>query len=223
MAVRDTAAQDSGIGRRRQAAKLAEGNEEYQAKRRELIRVAATVFQEKGYEAATLNDIAERVGADRATLYYYVGGKHELFQEAVRGGVADNLLEVERILKLDEAPDAKLRLIATRLLTSYEANYPHMFVYIQEDMRKVASEESDWAKDMTKKTRRFEASTIKLIKQAIAEGRFRSDIEPELAANALFGMINWTHRWFKPGKKHSASEIVDAFWTIYFEGMRADK
>jgi AcrR family transcriptional regulator len=223
MAVKDTAAQESGIGRRRRAAKRAEGNEEYQAKRRELIRVAATVFKEKGYEAATLNDIAERLGADRATLYYYVGGKEELFQEAVRGGVADNLLEVERILKLDTTPDEKLRLIVTRLLTSYEANYPHMYVYIQEDMRKVASEQSDWAKDMTRQTRRFESATMKLMKQAVAEGRFREDIQPELAANALFGMVNWTHRWFKPGKKLSASEIVDSFWTIFVEGMRASK
>jgi AcrR family transcriptional regulator len=65
---------ESGIGRRRAAA-LAEGGDEYQSKRRELIKAAATVFKQKGYEAATLNDIAELVGADRASLYYYVGGK----------------------------------------------------------------------------------------------------------------------------------------------------
>jgi TetR/AcrR family transcriptional regulator, cholesterol catabolism regulator len=220
MAGRVSTTPESGIGRRRKAAKRADGNEEYQTKRRELIRVAATVFKEKGYEAATLNDIAERVGADRASLYYYVGGKEELFQEAVRGGVAENLAEVERILKLDESPEQKLRLIVERLLTSYEANYPHMYVYIQEDMGKVASEESEWAKEMTRQTRRFESITIRLIKQAIEQGRFRDDIRPELAANALFGMINWTHRWFKPGKKLSASQLTDSFWTIFFEGMR---
>jgi AcrR family transcriptional regulator len=221
MAPRASQAAESGIGRRRSAAKHAEGNEEYQVKRRELIRVAAEVFKEKGYEAATLNDIAERVGADRASLYYYVGGKDELFQEAVRDGVAANLVEVERILKLDQGPDAKLRLIVERLLSSYEADYPHMYVYIQEDMRRVASERSDWAKEMTRQTRRFEAITIMLIKQAIAEGIFRDDFRPELATNALFGMVNWTHRWFKPGKKLSASELADSFWAIFFDGMRA--
>jgi AcrR family transcriptional regulator len=220
MAARGSAVPESGIGRRRKAAKRAGNNKEYQEKRRELIRVAATVFKEKGYEAATLNDIAERVGADRASLYYYVGGKEELFQEAVRDGVASNLAEVERILKLDESPEGKLRLIVEMLLSSYEENYPHMYVYIQEDMRKVASEESEWAKEMTRQTRRFESITIKLINQAIDEGIFRDDLRPELAANALFGMVNWTHRWFKPGKKLSASELTDSFWTIFFEGMR---
>jgi AcrR family transcriptional regulator len=220
MAVSGPAA-ESGIGRRRQAAKGGKNNAEYQAKRRELIQAGATVFKEKGYEAATLNDVAERVGVDRASLYYYVGGKEELLHEAVRGGVADNLAEVERILKLDETPEEKLRLIISRLLSSYEETYPAMFVYIQEDMSKVASEDSEWAQEMTRQTRRFESITLKLIKQAIDEGRFRDDVPPELAANGLFGMINWSHRWFKPGKKFDAEQIIDAFWKIFIEGMRA--
>jgi AcrR family transcriptional regulator len=221
MAVNGPAAAESGIGRRRQAAKGSKSNAEYQAKRRELIQVGATVFKEKGYEAATLNDIAERVGVDRASLYYYVGGKEELLHEAVRGGVAENLAEVERILKLDESPEEKLRLIVARLLRSYEESYPAMYVYIQEDMSKVASEDSEWAQEMTRQTRRFENATLKVIKQAQEEGRFRTDISPELAANGLFGMVNWTHRWFKPGKKLNAEQIIDAFWSIFFEGMRA--
>jgi AcrR family transcriptional regulator len=210
---------ESGIGRRRAAA-LAEGGDEYQSKRRELIQAAATVFKEKGYDAATLNDVAELVGADRASLYYYVGGKEELFQEAVRGGVEANLAEVERILKLDELPEEKLRLIARRLLGSYEEHYPSMYVYIQEDMGKVASIDSEWAREMQRAERRFVSVTIALIKEAIDAGRLRDDVRPEVAANALFGMVNWTHRWFKPGKKLAAAELADSFCEIFFAGMQ---
>jgi hypothetical protein len=138
----------------------------------------------------------------------------------VREGVQANLVEVERILGLDEPPDEKLRLIARRLLCSYEENYPYMYVYIQEDMRKVASDDSAWAREMTRQTRRFESATIELIKQAIEDGRFRDDVRPEVAANAIFGMINWTHRWFKPGKRLSAAQLADSFWSIFREGMR---
>jgi TetR/AcrR family transcriptional regulator, cholesterol catabolism regulator len=208
----------SGIGRRRAAA-LAEGGDEYQSKRRELIKAAATVFKEKGYDAATLNDVAELVGADRASLYYYVGGKEELFQETVRGGVEANLAEVERIMKLDELPEEKLRRIARRLLTSYEEHYPSMFVYIQEDMGKVASIDSEWAREMRRAERRFVSVTIALIQEAIDAGRLRDDVRPEVAANALFGMVNWTHRWFKPGKKLAAAELADSFCEIFFAGM----
>jgi TetR/AcrR family transcriptional regulator, cholesterol catabolism regulator len=218
---RDAKEEQSGIGRRRAAARV-EGKNDYKAKRAELIKAAAAVFKEKGYEAATLNDVAQRVGSDRASLYYYVGGKEELFQEAIRESVEANLAEVDRILKLDESPDRKLRLIVERLISSYEEHYPHMYVYIQEDMAKVAAEDTEWAREMTRHTRRFEASTLKLINEAIAEGIFRDDIRPDLIANALFGMLNWTHRWFKPGHRLTAAQLADSFWKILFDGLRAD-
>ena len=218
---RDTTAR-SGIGRRRAAARL-DSNDEYRTRRRDLIRAAALVFKEKGYEAATLNDVAERFGADRASLYYYVSGKQELFQEAIREEVEANLAELERILVGDDGPEEKLRLIIRRLVCSYEDNYPHMYVYIQEDMRRVASDSSPWAKQMALATRRFESVTLALIQEVIEQEGFRSDVPPELAVNALFGMMNWTHRWFKPGNRLTAIEIMDTFWAIFVDGMRVGR
>jgi AcrR family transcriptional regulator len=214
--------QPSGIGRRRAAAR-ADSNDEYRARRRDLIRAAAIVFKEKGYEAATLNDVAERFGADRASLYYYISGKQELFQEAIREGVEANLAELELILERDDGPEEKLRLIIKQLVSSYEDNYPHMYVYIQEDMRRVASDSSPWAKQMAAATHRWQTTTLALINEIIEQQGFRADVPPELAANALFGMMNWTHRWFKPGERLTAVEIMDTFWAIFLDGMRVGR
>lgn len=210
---------ESQIGRRRLAAR-SDGSEGYGAKRQELIRVAATVFKEKGYEAATLNDVAERFGADRATLYYYVGSKEELFQEAVRGVLETNLEEAERILKRKGDAREKLRALIEQLILSYEENYPYTYLYIQEDMRRVTSEDTPWARDMTRQTRRLESIAIKLIREGVDEGLFRGDVPVKLASNALFGMLNWTHRWFRPGGELSGPELVDAFSAIFLDGMR---
>lgn len=211
---------ESGIQRRRKAA-LAEGGEDYRRRRKELVAAAAAVFREKGYEAARLSDIAARVGADRASLYYYVGGKEELFREAVRGVVESNLTEVARIMDSDAKPDRKLRLIVNTLISSYEQHYPHMYVYIQEEMQRVRLGGSDWALEMTAFTHEFEASTIGLVKECIEAGIFRDDVRADLAINALYGMLQWTHRWYVPGRGLSAVEMADAFWTIFVEGMAA--
>jgi AcrR family transcriptional regulator len=209
---------ESGIQRRRKAA-LAEGSREYRERRAQLVAAAATVFREKGYAAATLNDIASLVGADRASLYYYFGGKEELFREAVREVVESNLTEVDRIMRSDAGPDRKLKLIVNTLISSYERHYPHMYVYIQEEMRRVGDEDSEWAKEMTAFTRKFERNTMQLVKDCVASGIFRDDIRADLAINALYGMLNWTHRWFKPGPRLSAVEMADSFWAIFTEGM----
>lgn len=212
----------SNIARRRKSA-LAVGNSDYKAKRDELVRLAANLFKEKGYQSTTLADVAKHAGLDRATVYYYIGSKKELFREAVKDILDDNVATADRILA-DKTmnPREKLQALVEKLMLSYERSYPHMYVYIQEQMHGVAKEATPWAREMTNKTRYFQNAVRTLISQGIKQKMFRSDVNERLATNALFGMFNWTHRWFKPEGRQSAKEIADAFCKIFFEGMEAD-
>jgi AcrR family transcriptional regulator len=210
---------DSGIGRRRQAART-EGGADYKARREELVKVAAEVFQEKGYQAATLNDIAERMDTDRASLYYYVGSKQELFQEVVQDVLEANLREARRIKKEPLKPAEKLAGLVKTMMVSYEANYPFTYVYIQEDMSQVGNQDSEWARAMTSRTRSFEKIVKGFIEDGIAAKEFRSDIPPEIVANGLYGMLNWTHRWFQPGHGADANQVAEAFSSLLLEGLR---
>jgi hypothetical protein len=96
-----------------------------------------------------------------------------------------------------------------------------MYVYIQEEMHQVHDDSSEWAKAMTRHTQRWETIFIKLIEEGMEQGFFRNDIPPKIAVNALFGMLNWTHRWFKPGGKRNATEIAGYFNDIFFKGMES--
>jgi AcrR family transcriptional regulator len=197
------------------------GRADYAAKRAEIISAAVEVFREKGYQAATLNDVAERLGTDRASLYYYVADKQELFHASIEGVLEQNLVRAEEINASRLPPVEKLSALVGTILESYEANYPHMFVYIQEDMARIAKDESSWATEMMNQTRRMERIFSRVIEDAMASGDFRDDISPRVATNALFGMMNWTHRWFEPGKRLPASELARSFVTIFGEGMGA--
>lgn len=211
----------SRISKRRQAA-LAEGGADYKAKRAEIIRTAATVFREKGYTSARLNDIATRFGTDRASLYYYFGSKEELFQECVRGVLDENLATAQQIYSSDDSPQQKLARLVRVLLESYEESYPYMYVYIQEDMSQISTRDTRWAHDMAKQTRRLEKIFHDVIGSGITAGTIRSDLPTSLITNALFGMVNWTHRWYVPGRKYKASDLADTFLTILFEGVNRD-
>ncbi|HEY0619380.1 MAG TPA: TetR/AcrR family transcriptional regulator [Kribbella sp.] len=212
----------SRISQRRRTAQR-NGRADYAAKRAEIITAAAEVFREKGYQAATLNDVAERLGTDRASLYYYIADKQELFHESIKGVLEQNLSQAEEINASDLPPLEKLSALVATLLESYEANYPHMFVYIQEDMAQIAKEESSWATEMVNQTRRMERIFFTVIEDAVASGDFRDDVSPRVATYALFGMMNWTHRWFEPGKKLSASDLATSFASIFGDGMKKPK
>lgn len=62
-------------------------------------------------------------------------------------------------------------------MVSYEENYPATFV-LQEQMHQVGSEETIWAQEIMKKTRRFDQMLLGFIREAIASGELRSDIPP---------------------------------------------
>src|SRR6202165_537330 len=182
----------SGIGSRRRAA-LAEGNPAYAARREEIVRVAADVFRERGCEAATLNDIAERLGTDRASLYYYFASKDEVFQAMVRGVLHENVETAERVARGEGSSADKLEWLLVDMMSSFERNYPAMYVYV-EDLTRIARDDSEWARDVSDSRRLFEDIVVGLLQNGQAEGSIRPDLPPQLTALALFGMVNWTHQ-----------------------------
>ena len=211
----------SNISRRRRSARE-DGGPEYAAKRDELVRIAAGLFKERGFSKTRLIDIANAAGLDRATVYYYVGSKEELFQEAIEGMLTSNLGNAQ-VVSINNGLSVRDRLtaIVELLMISYEKNYPQMYVYIQEQMHQVAHDESSWAKIIMQKTRDFEKIVRRLLQEGIDSGELRRDIPVALASNALFGMFNWTHRWFTPDGKSDAREVAAAFASIFFDGFVA--
>lgn len=208
----------SRISQRRSAA-LAEGSSEYSTKRAQLLRAAATVFRDKGYASTTLNDVAKVFGTDRASLYYYVGSKEELFQECISNVLQENSEKAEAISKSGDRPRDRLISLITLLISSQQEHYPYLFVYVQEDMERVASAEALWATEMVESTHRFERYFIETIAEGIKSGDFRNDLSPALIANSLFGMTQWTHRWWVPGEKYSVQDLVDTFVGVFFSGI----
>ena len=211
----------SNISQRRKSAQ-SDGSADYASKRAELLRVAAELFKKQGYHSTKLADIAREVGLDRATIYYYAGSKEELFHDTVEG-VLNAVMQAATELKANPSLSSmeRLRAIFVALMVSYEENYPATFVYIQEQMQQLDAQETAWAQEFMKKTRAFDQMLLGFIRGAMDEGDLRNDIPIRLVENALFGMLNWTHRWFIPGRGMSGRQIAEAFWSIFTSGMNA--
>lgn len=210
------------IGRRRRAA-LAAGGEEYRAKRREVIHVAATVFQQKGYKSATLHDVAAALDTDRATLYYYVSGKEELLRESVFAYVLEIVEDLRRIALSEASAPDKLREFITGLMSAYEAHYPHPYVFIQEKLDEAYRLDTEWARQLVGIVGELQAQVIAIVEEGVAAGELRPGLPPDLVTNGMFGMINWTHRWYRPGSSpHHGKDIGACFADIFLQGMVAD-
>ena len=212
----------SGIGRRRAAA-LAEGGAAYTERRAEIVAAAARVFREKGFNGTSLADVAETIGTDRATLYYYIGSKDELFHEIVRDAAEENAVQAEAIRDSNETSTAKLTRLITSLMASYAEHYPYLFVYIQEDLSKVSGGRSSWAREMSAINKRYDEAIVGIVRSGIEDGTLQTATSARVIANGIIGMVNWTHRWYRNGDSSmpGADEIGSAYAQMVLHGLAA--
>lgn len=209
----------SGIAKRRTAARE-DSSEAYQQRRREIAAAAVRVFNRLGYTGASISAVAEDLKTDRATLYYYIGSKEELFDEIVREVIENNAQIASRILTSKLSPRRKMRDLITALMSSYGAHYPLIYIYIRENLSHVSHKRSEWSKYMRKLNRDIENALIAIIEEGYADNTFRNLGPAKIIAYGILGIIGWTHRWFRPSESDvNAEEIGKIYAEMVLSGL----
>lgn len=209
----------SGIGRRRSAAR-ADSSVLYRAKRQEIAEAAIRVFNRMGFQRASITAVAEEMGVDRASLYYYIASKEALFDEVVRTVVERNLDLVKHIQNSELSPRNKMRDLIIALMASYGQHYPLFYIYIRENLSYVSDARSEWSTTMRELNRQTTEAAIAIIEQGYADKSFRNIGSPRVVAYGIFGLVGWTHRWFNPDASDvSAEEIGKIYAEMVLAGI----
>lgn len=211
----------SAIGRRRALARR-EQNASWVERRNAVLAAGAEAFRAKGYLAASMGDIAQRFGTPPANLYYYVESKQEIFYALVLQAVRDNVALVESAAEAPGSAADRLSSVIVGLATSYERHYPYLHLYIQEDMRRLPASPSTDDHELRELGARFDRALDRIIRDGIAAGELRADLDPDMARFVVLGALNWTHRWFVPGGRLDGAEVGEAFRSILLRGLLAE-
>lgn len=159
----------------------------------ELLDQATQLFASKGFDATTLQDIADVMGISRPALYHYVRSKDDLLEmlvEQVSQRLADVLAELAR--RRDLTPRQKLREL-TGLLVRQRAEHPAQFRIL--DQAENVLPEPAGTKHIEAKRRVLREMTA-IIEQGIETGEF-APVPSRTAALSLLGMCNWVAWWIK--------------------------
>lgn len=211
----------SEIGRRRVVAKES-SSKIYLKRREEIVRAAMEVFNRLGFANTTLRAVAQELNIDRATLYYYVGSKEDLFDDLVRDVVERNAETSRRILSSSASPRLKLRELTVALMASYGDHYPLLYIFIRENLGKMSPKRAVWAQRMRALNREVEDVMTAIIEDGYAKSAFRNIGPPRVVASGIFGAIGWTHRWFRPSSSNiSAREIGATYAELVLTGLDA--
>lgn len=205
------------MGERRARQRRAQRSRRADARWNEILEGTARVFRSVGYTQATLGDVAEEVGIDRASLYYYVSNKQELLVELLAGPIMNFEQRCLAIYEQDLPPTEKVRLAMVSHMEVLERLYPESFIFIAERLDTIGPE----VEAIERSSRTYHLVLTNMIRDGQATGEFRSDIDPVLAMHALIGMCNWVHRWYRAEGRLSLPDIGAGFASILIDGLRA--
>ena len=204
----------SEIGRRRMERRLASGRKSDE-RWQDVLKGAADAFRELGYPNTTLEDVATRVGVNRATLYYYVGTKEELLVALLYRPVHQMTANAKAIASLDLPPVERLARVLRRWITDM-TEAPELML-AQNLHQILTGREAD---DLAANADEYSGVVTGLIAEGMDAGVFRTDVEPSIAMLAILGMFNWVSRWYDPEGPKTLSEIGESFTELAISSLR---
>lgn len=194
---------------------MAQASESKQ-KLREICRIAARVFYEKGYDGASMQDIAKAVGLTKAGLYHHVGSKDRLLFEIMNYGM--DILDETVLQKVKEIADPREKLRQTiigHIDLIVRARDLEITVILHENR----SLKGALRKKINLRKREYIHYIENLIAQVQEQATGKPLLSPSLAAFALLGMINWLYQWFQPEGPTKQNELTEAFADFFFRGL----
>jgi AcrR family transcriptional regulator len=182
--------------------------------RDEILDAAAQIFHEKGFHAASMQDIAEAVNLQKASLYHHVSSKQEILLSLLDQALDMLTEQIEVVIAEPLPPDKKLR----RAMHVYlQAALEHIDLAAVLFLEHRSLEPQYRARHIPRRDR-FERLWRDMIIEGQQQGLF-SCSDPALASRFLFGVLNWAITWYHPGGPLSSAEIAEQFADIFLQGL----
>ena len=182
--------------------------------RDEILRAAAQIFQEKGYHAASMQDIAEAVELKKGSLYHHVSSKQEILL-ALLDEALDLIIErLQAVEAKNLSPSQKLRQSMQAYLSFLAENRGLSSVLILEHR----SLQSEFIDLHFPRRDRIEQIWREIIEEGVSCGELQSQ-QPGLTAKALLGVLNWAITWYREDGPLSPNEIADHFADLFIQGL----
>jgi AcrR family transcriptional regulator len=187
--------------------------------RESLLAVAVAVFNERGYDGTSMEDLSGRLGIAKSSIYHHVHSKEDLLTLALDRAL-DGLFSVaDQALALDAPAIGRLEFLVRGSVGVLADRLPYVTLLLR------ARGNTATERHALSRRREFDQIIADLVKEAAVDGDIRPDIDPSITARLLFGMVNSVSEWYRPGRGTTGSgsngdDLADAVCAIAFDGLR---
>lgn len=187
---------------------------DHDQKRRAILDRSAKLFADRGYARTSMSEIAAACGSSKALLYHYYENKEQLLYDLLEA----HFVKLDEAVKAADAPNAqpieRLRGLTAALLEAYEGADALHKVQINELGSLPLLRQQD-LKTYERRLVDLFASVLRDINPALAKGNRL--LKP--VTMSLFGMINWSYLWFRPGGPMSRAAYANLITQIMVDGI----
>jgi AcrR family transcriptional regulator len=196
--------------------------------RQEILRTAARLFQQRGYDATSMNDVAAALKLSKGGLYHHFQSKDEILYE-----IMNHAMEIteERVLNPVRGiadPEERLRaLIRLHIEVVLSPRDREITVMLHENhplppalRKRINARKKDYIHFLENLMAEVQKEAQKEVQKRVQKESGRR-VSPRAAAFALLGMINWIYQWYKPEGELQAQNLVPQFTDLIFGGIFA--
>jgi AcrR family transcriptional regulator len=185
--------------------------------RADILQAAAQIFRQKGYHAASMQDIADAVQLQKASLYHHVESKQDILL-AILDKTLDLLIEdLHRVMADDVSPQEKLH----RAIHAYVNRLTEDADLAAVLLLEYRSLEPDLRARHNARRDRYEGLWREIICEGVQKRDFRK-VDEAVVTFALMGVMNWMITWYKDGGRFTPPELAEQFCDLFLSGLRGD-
>lgn len=183
---------------------------DYDKRRDGLVTAAAHLFARRGFQGASISDLAKTCGTSKSLIYHYFPSKDDILYEVMEAHL-DALVDAADDAMRSGSPEERLRHLTL--------SFMQLYVGAQDSHKVLLNELDNLPADRRAKVVAKQRRIIAVVETLILE--IRPDTNPiTLPLTMLFfGMINWTHTWFRQGGSIDAEELADLVIDLMLNGL----
>lgn len=180
----------------------------------EVYRTAAQIILRKGYDATSINDIANALGMTKAGLYHYINGKKELLFDIMNFGLDELDEEVATPACSIADPSARLRFIIASHAQLVTRGQGAITILVDE----ITALPPAQNRIITRRKREYFDRLRDVLNELKSQGKL-NDVDTTAATFSLLGMINWLSRWFRQDGDLTQEQVAEQITRIALNGL----
>ena len=181
--------------------------------REQVLTIAVQLFNDQGYDATSVADLAKRLGLTKSALYHHVESKESILEVALDDALTGLERALDDALAAEPTAIASLRHVVRGAVGVLTAKLPQVTLLLR------VRGNSEIERAALERRRAFDHRVTAIVREAQSAGDLAGDIDAAVATRLIFGMVNSLTEWYRPGGAVDPDQLADDVLRLSLGGL----